>query len=653
MDRARTYRPLGLALAVVALCGCATHEKWIERRPADHAYVASLFGRADQPAPLSAATQGVAAPRGLDPADAEQRKRLMTLLEQEATSRLAPELEFALAELAAAEARGLAPDDPDAAVGFYAEALVHGYRALAADKRERVSGTTRVYNDSLTAMLRLLREKGQVRPGAIVPLPLSHGACSIAVELHSRRWTEADFQGFEFAGDYQVLALRNHYHTSGVGTPLIGVRYHADRDHPEDRYYPPKLCYPLTAVARAETVAPSAGHPAPGVRLVLELHDTTDHETFDLAGRRAPLETDLTTPLAYYLDQPDLHEEDVSTLGLLKPDSVERLQGLYLLEPFDPQRIPVVMVHGLWSSPATWMEMFNDLRSDPRVRERYQFWFYLYPTGNPFWVTAAQMRTDLADVRATFDPDRRALALDQTILVGHSMGGLVSRLQSVDSEDDFWRIVTDRRFDELDADPEVRAYLRNLFFFSPNPSVQRVVTIGTPHRGSRYANGFTQWVGAKLIAFPLQTLARQQELFRRNPDFFRPQVAARVMTSIDSLSPESPILPALLAAQPGPWVRYHNVVGDVPRSGFSSWFAARGDGVVSVESARLDDLPQLASQVVVPEDHVTLHRHPQAIAEVRRILMEQAAELEPPEVARRLPAPADEPAVRLASGQSP
>ncbi|WP_146446426.1 esterase/lipase family protein [Botrimarina colliarenosi] len=651
--------PATLALFVVAIAlagGCASHEKWIERRPPDQPFASRLFWSTAAQPELSAATLAVAQPRGLDPADSAQREQLLALLEQEAHSRLSPDLEFALSELAAAQAQEHAETDPDAAVGFYAESLVHGYRALAADERQRIPGTTRRYNESLEALLRILRERDQVRPGALVPLPLTHSACSIAIELHSKRWTEADFQGFEFAGDFQVLALRNHYHTSGVGTPLIGVRFHPDRDHPQDKYYPRKLCYPLTAVARAESYPPSLAAPEGGVRLVLELHDTTDHETFDLAGQRRPLETDLTTPLAYYLDQPDLHEKDVSTIGLLQPDSVKPLEGLYLLEPYDPDRIPVVMVHGLWSSPATWMEMFNDLRSDPRVRSRYQFWFYLYPTGNPFWVSAAKMRTDLAQLRTTFDPGGRAFALDQTILVGHSMGGLISRLQSVDSDHEFWRLVSDRQFEELDADPEVRDYLSNLFYFQPSASVQRVVTIGTPHRGSRFANGFTQWVGAKLIAFPMQEMAKRQELFRRNPGFFHPRMAARVMTSIDSLSPESPMLHALLAAKPGPWVRYHNVVGDQPRSGLTGWFSSRGDGVVSLDSARLDDLPQLASQIIVPEDHVTLHRHPQSIAEVRRVLMEHLASLGPNRYAdlnaeiRNLPPVIDQRPVRLVSG---
>ena len=50
------------------------------------------------------------------------------------------------------------------------------------------------------------------------------------------------------------------------------------------------------------------------------------------------------------------------------------------------------MVHGLLSSPLTWLAMFNDLRADPEIREHFQFWFYLYPTGDPYLESAAKLR---------------------------------------------------------------------------------------------------------------------------------------------------------------------------------------------------------------------------------------------------------------------
>ena len=645
-----------LAVSILTL-GCATGEKWIERRPVGAGYQSYLPIAPSSETSFSSSTQELANQAGLDPHSDKDQSLLIGQLENRSHTEHNAEIEFALAELSSAKADKIIKKDPQLAIGYYAESIVHSYHVLEADPQHRIPGVTQHYNRSLASILKVLREQNLIKPGTRVELPTSHTGCMIDIQLHSQRWQRKDFQAFEFANEYQVLALRNHYHTSGIGVPLIAIRNHPDRKATCDRYYPTKLCYPLTAFARIEKTSPynaehiragvdstngivqasadshqhqeahTAAHQQPNERLILELHDPMDHDKIKLAGHVTPLETDLTTPLAYNLDQPELHEEELSTLGLLSPGSVDQLQGLYLLEPFDPNRIPVIMVHGLWSSPATWMEMFNDLRSDPVLRKRYQFWFYLYPTGDPFWVSASEMRADMAELRQTFDPQRRYPALDQTILVGHSMGGLVSRLQTIDSKNDFWNLVSDRPFNELKATPETRQHVSQLFYFQPNASVRRVVTIGTPHRGSRYANGFTRWLGTKLIAFPMTSMAKRQQLFRDNPNFFKPQIAARVMTSIDSLSPGSPILQTLLTARSAPWVNYHNIVGDQPRSWYSSWYKTRGDGIVSVESARLDDLPGLQSQIIVPEAHVSIHRHPQSISEVRRVLHKQLHEL--------------------------
>ncbi|MEO1497944.1 MAG: alpha/beta fold hydrolase [Planctomycetota bacterium] len=658
--RVGPWGALALAALLAAPAGCATKEQWIQRRPTDAPLAARFFSGDDNEAPLSPATAQVAARVGIDPAAPSDRERLLALLKSAHAAEESPEVEFALAELAAVHADELSEGgDSDAALGFYAESLVHGYHALADDPLRRIGGATARYNGSLRSLLRLLKERDAVDPGAQIPLPSTDAACAIAVELHSKRWRREDFHQFEFAGDYQVLGLRNHYHTTGVGVPLVAMRMHPDRDHPEDRFYPRKLCYPLTAFMRVEEVKPTpavpgaAGHRV-GLRLVLELHDPMEHERLAIAGREVAMASDLTTPLAYFLDQPEFHDEGVSTNGLFMPGKVEPYRGLYLLEPYDPERMPVVMVHGLWSSPATWMEMFNDLRSDPRVRSRYQFWFYLYPTAKPFFVSGANMRSDLADLRRSFDPARSALPLDQTVLVGHSMGGLLSRMQAVDSGNDFWSVVANDEFSGLVADEVTRREMSQMFYFRPNKSVRRVVTIGSPHRGSNLANGVTRWLGSKLIALPVNSMARRQQVFRDNPQLFRPP-AARMMTSIDSLSPDSPMLTALLGAKSAPWVSYHNVVGDKPRDGVSAWFASRGDGVVSLASARLDDLPGLESQVIVPESHVALHRHPQTVAEVQRVLLAQASELEQgPIVHTALPAlvPASTP-TRIRLSDSP
>ena len=184
----------------------------------------------------------------------------------------------------------------------------------------------------------------------------------------------------------------------------------------------PNSAAPLAAppIVAATTAAAGTHH-----RAVLELYDPLSATELAVDDRRIPLETDLSTPLAYGLNDPALQQIQQPTIGLLRPDSPKHLTGLYMLEPFQPNKIPVIMIHGLWSGPFTWMEMFNTLHGSAELRANYQFWFYTYPTGQPFWQSAAELRRTLAQLRSTLDPQHRDLALDQMVLVGHSMGGLI------------------------------------------------------------------------------------------------------------------------------------------------------------------------------------------------------------------------------------
>ncbi len=566
------------------------------------------------------------------------------------------ELQYSIAELAYIAGKRAEDRDRSEAMSYFSTSLLYAYDYLFDQQQAETlnpydpqfRGVCDLYNQSLESTLRLVQADGNLRPGMQGTVQTVGHRCTFDIVLYSSGWHAEDFDNFKFVSDYQIAGLRNHYHTYGLGVPIIAERRSHQGETGAEKFYPDKLTFPLTAFLKInrrpnEVGLRNSADDASTPQFVLELHDPLDRQMLTVGETRVPLESDLTTPLAYFLNQPDFEIEKVSTTGLFTPGEVERLQGLYMLEPFDPNKMPVVMVHGLWSSPVTWMEMFNDLRSDPFVREHYQFWFYLYPTGQPFWISASQMRRDLKAMRRVVDPTATQVALDQTVLVGHSMGGLVSKLQSIDSGNQFWATMSDRPFGELRADPELKRELEQAFYFQPNPSVRRVVTIGTPHRGSKLANDVTQWVGNNLIRMPMKLVTRRQALLTNNPGYFRPDAPLQIRTSIDSLDPDSVLLHKLRSAEPGPWVRFHNIAGRQTSSGLRQWFSKDGDGVVSLESARLDGLPNVASQLVVEADHLGVHRHPQSVLEVRRILMEQLVEL------KRFPLPETD--VQMASAQ--
>lgn len=619
-----------LVLLCVALpCAACASPKWVRVRETPRNPLAdqlNLFARGGpKPTPR---TMQLLRRYDLESAAKGDARELLVKLHEATAHELTAEHVYAKAELAYIGALKSQATNKKRALDLYGAAAMHAYQYLfdpqfALERNPydpQYRGASELYNTSLESAMRIVQKQGNLIPGTTQTLETASQTLDIQIVLHGSKWQANDFERFEFVSDYEIEGLRNHYLTHGLGVPLIAVRKQHEHSASTEQFYPPQLSVPMTAFLRFHDNPQGEG---PG-KAVLELHDPLMASEIDVAGRIVPLQSDLSTPLAYFLDQPEFSDSTLSTYGLLNPDQARTLAGLYMLEPYQPGKIPVIMVHGLWSSPVTWMEMFNDLRSDPELRRYYQFWFYMYPTGQPFWFSATQMRQDLQQVRQVLDPERQQPSLDQMVLVGHSMGGLVSKMQTIESGDEFWQLVSDKPFADVNAEPETRETLQRTFFFSPNTSVRRVVTIGTPHRGSRFANDTTRWLGQKLISLPQQMLASRQKLLRDNPDFFRETQLLQINTSIDSLAPDSPILPVMLEVPTAPWVRFHNIVGKLPEGQFVNRISGTGDGVVELWSSQLDNVE---SQIVIEADHSQVHRHPRSILEVRRILLEHLHEL--------------------------
>ena len=77
--------------------------------------------------------------------------------------------------------------------------------------------------------------------------------------------------------------------------------------------------------------------------------------------------------------------------------------GLSLMSPYARGKIPVLFVHGLCATPASWHRMITTLEHDPAIRERYQFWTFGYSTRDPIPYSAHLLRRDLEDVHQKLD----------------------------------------------------------------------------------------------------------------------------------------------------------------------------------------------------------------------------------------------------------
>lgn len=484
-----------------------------------------------------------------------------------------------------------------------------------------------LYNVGLARCLRIAQATGRLDSQQTLRLPRSDGKdLALPITHHGFGWQPTEFGPLLLCSDYRVVGLANQHHMYGLGVPLIGTRAEPAqkaRPRPDKPLYPPNMSFPVTAFLRFEgTNADLENLHA----CRLELHNPLAGPTVQICRRKIPLEMDLTTPLAYFMKQQKLLL--LGDMGFMNPDRVRDLTGFYLLEPYQPGKIPVILVHGLRSTPLTWATLFNDLRADSELRKHYQVWFYFYPTGDMYLAAAADLRDRLTRLRHDLDHEGRDPSLDQIVLVGHSLGGLVAKLAAVDSGDDFWRLVSSEPLESLNVSPETRLQLERIFFFQAHPSVRRVIFMGTLHHGAKMSTSTPLRMLASLTR-PSQALARvADELKRYNPGVKLRLDHGLLLTGTD-MAPSSPAL-KVLAKRPKPeGVCYHSIIGTATladsffeRTLAGSRFNEDSDGVVSYDSAHLEGVD---SEIVVPANHTHVKHHPLAIRELKRILLEHLA----------------------------
>ncbi|KAA6186679.1 hypothetical protein F2Q65_04730 [Thiohalocapsa marina] len=375
---------------------------------------------------------------------------------------------------------------------------------------------------------------------------------------------------------------------SGLGVPAVGHIVPGGANAPIGGFH-----VPMTALALPGN---QQGQPE------LALANPLRVESIDLGERAYPVAMDLSAPFDATRSMGPSPFDGLRYL--LRADRFAGQSRLSFLQPFEPDKRPLVLVHGLMTTPRMWDGLVRELMADAVIRDHYQIWFFFYPTAQPVPLSALQLREAL-------DAASRAHALDQPIvLVGYSMGGVLSRAQvtGLDPSD------AERVLPGVSQLPSHSPVARALIF-EPRSDVSRVVFMFTPHRGSHLATfSLAVWF-SRLIRLPNWI---RMELSAAMDSLAGPAGYGRFPTSIQGLSPESPFLQALDQAALS--VPAHSVIGNRGRRGELS---RSSDGVVPYFSAHL---PAAESERVVPTDHGGIS-HPDAVDELKRILR---LELEPP-----------------------
>jgi pimeloyl-ACP methyl ester carboxylesterase len=378
----------------------------------------------------------------------------------------------------------------------------------------------------------------------------------------------------------------------GVGAPLVAV---ARAENPQFRqqYRLPRVYAPVTAAIRFS-----------GRKAELEFVDPMKTDRIALGKRTFPLAVDFSAPTAMLIARE--RPERLGFARVMDPQKYADTARLCQLQQYDPTRTPVIFVHGLQETAASWTPMIDTLRNDPWIRKHYQFWFYSYPSGYPYPYSAALFRRDLDGMKRAFPNHKRV------VLIGHSMGGMICRLMITDAGDKIWRDFFSTPPDKTPLARDTRKLLEDALVFNHRPDVERVIFISTPHRGSKLASGGIGRIGAALVKTPrlfTSIYTSTKPLLVADP---AARTLKRMPNSVDTLEPNDRFVLAVDKLPITPGIPYHSIMGDRGRGDTPN----SSDGIVPYWSSHLDGAQ---SELIVHSGHGA-QDDPQAIREVARIL---------------------------------
>ena len=607
---ARTLRRTALALlvAIVVALPFGCDGARATRMPATHAFIdlihrpGDIHGHNDRDLESSILSQEPSV--GVDGASGS--------LAQQFDAQPRPELAFVLAAQSYRRARALECQSWGRAIALHRDAAA--FASIALEAPEPIGPRARDIHNAAVVRLLALAQNGPIigKSSPQTDWRAALSALGIATVGSTRLLAPERICSLVNACEYHVFGLSHHYRSDGLGVPLVAL-WPPDRDRqaraPEDRFFPGEVATPATAVLSVG--APGTGGPWHDRSLTLELLDPFDFRAVESGGKVWPLAADRTTALAVQVDRGRALQLAALT-GVLSSDLGRFEEGLYLLRPYSRGKIPVVLVHGLLSSPLTWAETCNELCNDPDLADRYQFWMFLYASGEPIPVAASHLRDSLREAKAIFDPSGSDSALDQMVVVGHSQGGLLTKTLAQDSGLAVWDAITNVPYPASRISPESQALLERAMIFRPEPHVRRLVFIATPHGGSPMADGPLGQLGL-VLSRPEGTAARIGDELEAayGPDAYNGELRGETF-SLRNLSPSSRVIQALRQIPIDPNVPHHSIVLQLRHPTPHG----RGDGVVPYESAHLESA---SSEVLVPGFHVQLSKK-DVIDELRRIL---------------------------------
>ena len=605
-----------LLLLVLAACGAPIKVERVSLRTAYEELNRTALSSDQLSEPTRAVLRNAAL---IDTFDTQPGAAIVSLRAQAiATGMLWPDL-YALAEMNYALGRRTKSKPMMVAAALYAYAVL--FPAGDADRPSPYSPqflhAAHFYNLALTQALSPDGEGNTATlEGGRYPLPF--GVVDVTIDQASRTFAGRTLTSFVPTMNLMVEGFKNDYRNEGIGAPLAASLTPAPQAN-DVLVLPSHLRIPTSAVVLINDPRRQLTGTTLAARLlVYTIYDT---ESIRIGDQLVPLQYDQTAVRALFATEGKgwtREYSDLLTNALTKPNDPDSKDHLFALEPHRRGRIPIVLVHGTAASPIRWGDMVNDLLEDEKIRRHYEFWFFTYNSGNPIPVSASVLRHSLEDAVKTLGGLQADPALGRMVVVGHSQGGLLAKLVSIDSGTRIWDAMSNKPVDDLPLKPETKTLLKDALFVHPLPFVETVIFIATPHGGS-YQVGMTL-VGlfTKLVTLPVTIVGAVADVLTNAANALKLEKGRRTFNSINGMSPGNPMLETVRAIPVAPRIHAHSIIPTLQDGPLDT----RNDGIVEYKSAHITGVE---SELVIEHQGHSTQGNPLVVREVRRILIEQLA----------------------------
>ena len=435
-----------------------------------------------------------------------------------------------------------------------------------------------------------------------------------------------EVQSFISTYNLNFSGLRSINRRDGFGAEFVAILKQPEAKR-EDRYVIDPLNHryangsnpnihqsnyiPVTLIAEPKDQQSSVEEILHGAPFTIRIFDPLNVEKVQVAKRPFSLAANFSAPYGLWLAQNNLGTS--AYLSLIDRDNTLIMPHLYMMEPYNPNKKVIVLVHGLASSPEAWIRLTNDIMGDQVLRENYQTWQVFYSTNMPILESRFQIDAIIRQAFQITDPNTSAS--QDAVLIGHSMGGIISRLlvSQADLKPAALNMMSMRDASKIKKNPVFAKRLE----IQPIPNFGRAIFLAAPHRGTAFADRWFTKAARRIIKLPVAFLgAIADSVDDKEIDIkhFMSQVGTGVIQNGPSdLSHNSKFTQLTSNVLPAHSFKYHSIMGNVTSSHDPELMT---DGIVPYRSAHLD---AALSERIFKGGH-SIQETPESVLELRRIL---------------------------------